>query len=130
MCDALYDQFQSGAGVILYRMGEGYARKLLGAVPKLGLNTQAVIQGFERLAFLCGWVKLKFRTIDERNAECEVERCAFVLRRPDIGSTSCFFFSGVLSTVGRELLKNDFKVQEVSCESSGSPLCRFRLFVD
>ena len=26
MCDALYEQFHSGAGVILYRMGEGYGQ--------------------------------------------------------------------------------------------------------
>ena len=111
-------------------MGEGYARKLLGAIPKLGLNTEEVIGGFESLAFLCGWGKLKFRSIDDSSAECEIERCAFILRRPDIGPTSCFFFSGVLSTVGRELLKKDFKVQETSCESSGSHKCVFRLFVD
>lgn len=127
MCDALYDQFQSGAGVILYRMGEGYAKKLLGAIPKLGLNRDEVIEGFEQLSFLAGWGKLNLRIKEDFSAECVVDKCAFVLRREGIGPTSCYFFSGVLGSVAKELFKQEYRAHEVKCESSGSPVCRFQV---
>ncbi|MHB8565520.1 MAG: V4R domain-containing protein [Nitrososphaerales archaeon] len=125
LCDALYEQFQSGSSVILYRMGEGYARNLLSAVPKLGMNTEQVIHGFERLAFLAGWGKINLRIIDDSTVECVVEKCAFVLRRQDVGSTSCYFFSGVLGAVTSALFDKKFTAKEVKCETSGTPPCKF-----
>ncbi|SRR5579875_622893 len=127
MCDALFDQFQSGAGVILYRMGEGYSRKLLGAVPKLGVDREQIIKGFERLSYLAGWGKLNLRLRDDLSAECIVEKCAFVLRREGIGPTTCYFFSGVLSSLAKELFKQEYRTKEVRCESSGSPFCKFEI---
>ncbi|MHB8567160.1 MAG: V4R domain-containing protein [Nitrososphaerales archaeon] len=127
MCEALFDQFQSGAGVILYRMGEGYAKKLLGAVPKLGVERDVIIGGFERLSYLAGWGKLNLRLKKDLSAECVVEKSAFVLRRADIGPNTCFFFSGVLSSIAKELLKQEYRTREVKCESSGSAFCKFEI---
>lgn len=127
MCDALFDQFKSGAGVILYRMGEGYSKKLFGAVPKLGMTNEEVISGFERLAYLAGWGKINLQMIDSLNAECVVEKCAFVLRRGDIGQTSCYFFSGILSALASELLKREYRTMEMECEASGSAFCKFKV---
>jgi hypothetical protein len=64
MCDALFDQFQSGAGIILYRMGEGYARKLIEALPKLGMSADDLIQGLKSLGFLAGWENFRLKLPD------------------------------------------------------------------
>ena len=74
MCDTLFDQFQSGASVILYQMGQGYAKKLIAASSKMGLSREEIISGFERLAFLSGWGKPKVRIIDENKVECVAEK--------------------------------------------------------
>jgi len=52
MCDSLYDQFQSGAGVILYRMGEGYGRKLVKGFPQLGLSREEMVDALCKLSHL------------------------------------------------------------------------------
>lgn len=130
MCDALFEQFQSGAAVILYRMGEGYARKTFGAFSKIGLGRDDILQGLERLSYMAGWGKMRFHLVDEHNAECVVEKSAFLLRREDIGSNTCYFLSGVLAASASELFKRKFKAQEVMCESSGANLCKFKLSVE
>ena len=127
MCDELYNQFQSGAGVILYRMGEGYATKMFAAFPKLGSSTDDLLKGLERLSYLAGWGKIKVRVLDESNMECIAEKSAFVLRRNDIGPTSCYFLSGVLGAIASRLFQKRFISREVSCESSGAKLCRFKI---
>ena len=91
----------------------------------LGIVTQEVIYGFERLAFLAGWGEMHLRIIDDSTVECVVEKCAFVLRRQDVGSTSCYFFSEVVGAVTSALLDKKFTAKEVECETSSSPPCRF-----
>lgn len=127
MCDELYDRFQSGAGVILYKMGEGYARKMTAALPKLGMNVQDLMTALERLSYMAGWGNMKVRVIDESNIECVVEKSAFVLRRNDIGPTSCYFLSGVLGATASRLFGKEFVAKESTCESSGAKLCKFRI---
>ncbi|MDG6994661.1 MAG: hypothetical protein JRN52_01955 [Nitrososphaerota archaeon] len=129
MCDELYNQFQSGAGVILYRMGEGYASKMFAAFPKLGSSTDDLLRGLERLSYMAGWGRMKARVLDESNMECIAEKSAFVLRRDDIGPTSCYFLSGVLGATASKLFQRQFIAREVSCESGGAKLCRFKIEV-
>jgi len=130
MCDALYDQFLSGASVILYRAGEGYAKKLLSAVPKLGLGREETIKTLQHIAYLSGWGNMKLRSLDQKTLECTVEKCAFVLRRKDISGTSCFFLSGVLGGAASALFEKKFAARELDCEATGSKCCRFQITVD
>jgi predicted hydrocarbon binding protein len=130
MCDALFDQFQSGAGVILYRMGEGYAQKLVGAIPKLGMSTEEAIKAFQHLAYLAGWGKLKLRIVNQTSGECLVERSAFVLHRQDLKDNTCFFFAGVLAATSTTLFGKPCTAREVKCASSGAPLCKFLIYED
>jgi len=128
MADSLFDHFSSGAGVILLRMGEGYARKVLGSFSSVEEPQQQLIEGFQQLAFLAGWGKVNLRISNDAEAECVVEKCAFVLRRSDIGPTSCYFFTGMLSGIGSELMKKKFKAQELKCATGGSSVCKFKIF--
>ena len=128
MCDALYDQFQSGAAIILYRMGEGYGRKLVQGVPQLGLSRDEMIEAFEKLAHLAGWGKLSVKITDEKNSEVIVEESPFLLRRQDIGPTSCHFLAGVLAGAASLLLGGEYKAQELRCASKEKGICRFRIY--
>jgi predicted hydrocarbon binding protein len=128
MCDALYDQFQSGAAIILYRMGEGYGRKLVMGLPQLGLSRDEMIQTFQKLAHLAGLGKLSIKTIDQKNAEVIVEESPFLLRRQDIGPVSCHFMTGVLAGGAGELFSGEYKAQELRCASIESGICRFRIY--
>ena len=126
MCDALFEQFQSGSGVILYRMGQGYARKLVDGIVKLNLPMEEAIKVYQKLSYLAGWGKVKIKIEDENRGMCTVHKSAFVLRRSDVGSTSCFFFSGVLSTITTSLYNGkDYSAKEVECVSGGFENCRF-----
>ena len=125
MCDSLFEQFQSGSSVILYRMGQGYARKLVETVSKLNLQQEEAIKVYEKLSYLAGWGNVKIKTIDEKKAVCTVRKSAFVLRRSDIGLTSCFFFSGALSTIASSIAGKEFFAKEVECVSGGSEYCKF-----
>ncbi len=127
MCDELYEQFQSGASVILYRMGKGFARKLSAAIPKLGGTKQSAIDGFVQLAKMAGWGDIHCRILDETSAECVVHRSPFVLHRTDIGRTSCYFLSGVLASIATDIYKKKFDAQEVECLADGSNNCRFKI---
>lgn len=91
MCDALYEQFRSGSGVILLRMGQGYARKLTEGISKLNLTTEEAIRVYQKLSYLAGWGSVRIMIEDEKRAMCTVRKSPFVLRRNDVGSTSCFF---------------------------------------
>jgi predicted hydrocarbon binding protein len=127
MCDELYDQFQSGASVILYRMGKGYARKLSAAIPKFGSTKEGAISGFEQIAKIAGWGEMHCRVVDESRAECVVHHSPFVLRRTGIGHISCYFLSGVLASIATDIYNKRFESQEIECESSGSRYCRFNI---
>lgn len=128
MCDELYEQFQSGASVILYRMGKGYATKLAAAIPKLGSTEQSAIDGFVKLARLSGWGDVHCKVSSETSADCIVHHSPFVLKRPDIGRTSCYFLSGVLAAVASHIYGKRFDAKEVECEASDSAYCRFKIF--
>ncbi|MDA4130608.1 MAG: hypothetical protein OK457_07540, partial [Thaumarchaeota archaeon] len=128
MCDALFDQFQSGAGIILYRMGEGYAAKLIEALPKLGVSPDDIGQALKSLGFLAGWGKFQFELASPENIKCTIEQSAFLLRREDAGPTTCYFFSGILGAVGGEIFKKKFIAKEVECASSGHKRCEFTAF--
>jgi predicted hydrocarbon binding protein len=125
MCDSLFEQFQSGAGIILYRMGQGYARKLGEGISKLELSQDDAIKAYQKLSYLAGWGNVKLKVEDEKSAVCTVHKSAFVLRRKDIGSTSCFFFSGALSSIASSILKTEFTTREVQCETGGFEHCKF-----
>ena len=125
MCDALFEQFQSGAGVILYRMGEGYARKVIEPVTKSHLKGDEAIKTYQRLAYVSGWGNMKLHMLSEDSAECIVEKSAFVLRRPDVGDRSCFFLCGVLGAVATAIIGHRCVAREVSCETAGSQNCKF-----
>ncbi len=128
MCDALYDQFQSGAGVILYRMGEGYGAKLSKAIPTLILSPEMVIQVFEKATSSAGWGKLQLKMADKRSAECIVENSAFLLYRNEIGPVTCHFLAGVLGGVWSGIFGKETKVQEVKCGARGNrKVCKFKL---
>ncbi|MGI0080906.1 MAG: V4R domain-containing protein [Nitrososphaerales archaeon] len=128
MCDELYEQFQSGASVILYRMGKGYARKLVAVTPKFGSTGESAIDGFIRLARLSGWGDIHCKISNETSVDCIVHHSPFVLRRPDIGRTSCYFLSGVLATVASHIYAKKFEAQEIECETHGTSYCRFKVF--
>ena len=129
MCDALYDQFQSGAGIILYRMGEGYGKKLVKGIPSLGLSREEMLRALEKIAYLAGWGKIVLSVENPKLAEAIVEDSPFKLRRDDIGSVSCHFMSGVLAGGASELFSDEFKVQETKCASKGEhQVCRFKIF--
>ena len=128
MCDELYEQFQSGASVILYRMGKGYARKLAAAIPKLGSTEQSAIDGFVHLARLSGWGEIHCRISNETSADCVVRNSPFVLNRPNIGRTSCYFLSGVLAAVASDIYGKKFDAQEIECETQGTAYCRFKIY--
>jgi predicted hydrocarbon binding protein len=128
MCDALYDQFQSGAAVILYRMGEGYGRKLVKGVPQLGLSREEMIEAFEKLAHSAGWGKISIKITEEKNGEVIVQESAFLLRREDVGPISCHFLAGVLAGGASELLEGEYKGQEIRCASKEAGVCRFRIY--
>ena len=125
MCDALYEQFQSGAGVILYRMGEGYGRKVAVAIPITEISREDAIKVFQKLALLAGWGNIKIKILDEKTAECLVQKSPFVLHRNDAGNVSCYFLSGVLSAIASVLFGKKFTTREVSCEITGSSICKF-----
>ena len=128
MCDALYEQFQSGASVILYRMGEGYARKLVKGIPRLGSSRDEVIESLEKLASLSGWGMMKIKSTGEKGAECVVEKSAFILRKEGIGPTTCHFLSGVLAGAGSEIFGGEFDSHELNCAAADeSASCRFVL---
>jgi predicted hydrocarbon binding protein len=128
MCDALYDQFQSGAGIILYRMGEGYGNKLVKSLAKLDLSQEEKIQAFEKLAHLAGWGKLSINVDGSENGEVVVEDSPFILRRQDIGPNSCHFMAGVLAGGASELFGSAYKAQELRCASKDGGVCRFRIY--
>ncbi|MDA4111571.1 MAG: hypothetical protein OK439_03470 [Thaumarchaeota archaeon] len=130
MCDALFDQFQSGAGIILYRMGEGYGRKLIQALPKLGMSADDMMQGLKSLGFLAGWGKFQLEVTAPENVSCFVEQCAFLLRREGAGPNTCYFLSGILGALGGEIYKKKFVAKEIKCASSGYKNCEFRAFPD
>jgi predicted hydrocarbon binding protein len=125
MCDSLFEQFQSGAGIILYRMGQGYARKIVEAIEKLDLPEDDAAKMYQKLAYWAGWGNTKIYVEDKNRAFCTIHRSAFVLRRKGIGNTTCFFFSGVMSTIASSILKRDFTAKEVQCEAGGFDHCRF-----
>jgi len=126
MCDSLFEQFQSGSGVILYRMGQGYARKLVEGVSNLNLPTEETIKIYQRLSLGAGWGNVKIKVTEGQVPECTSYRSAFVLRRKDAGSTTCYFFAGALSTIARSLVrKEEVVVKEVECEAGGFERCRF-----
>ena len=128
MCEALYDQFQSGAGIILYRMGEGYGTKLVKGVPQLGLSKEEMIEAFSKLSHLAGWGKIIINFNPGKETEAIVEGSPFLLWKKGIGPTSCFFMSGVLAGAASELLGEEYKVQEVKCASEEeTKVCKFRI---
>lgn len=127
MCDSLFEQFKSGAGIILYRMGQGYARKLFEGITKLELSMEESIKVYQRLSYVAGWGNVKILVEDETRAVCTVHRSAFVLRRKDVGPTSCFFFSGALSTIASSFMGREFSAREIECETGGFPFCKFVL---
>jgi predicted hydrocarbon binding protein len=128
MCEALYDQFQSGAGIILYRMGEGYGKKLVKGVPQLGLSSEEMIEAFSKLSHLAGWGKIMINFIPGKDSEAIVEGSPFLLWKKDIGPTSCFFMSGVLAGAASELLDGEYKVQEIKCASEDdTKVCKFKI---
>jgi predicted hydrocarbon binding protein len=129
MCDELFEQFQSGAGVILYRMGEGYARDLTNLLPKLGATPEEVLRGLKRLGYLGGWGKFNFEVQpgNEDSVDCMVEKSAFLLRREDAGLVTCYFLSGILGTVVGQIFSKKFVAREIRCVSAGAPLCEFRI---
>ena len=130
MCDALFEQFQSGAGVILYRMGEGYARKLVEALPRLGISPEEVLQGLKRLGFMAGWGKFQFLVNDDETVNCTVDNSAFVLRREGAGPTTCYFLAGILSAVGTVISGKRYIARETHCSASGEATCAFKLYPD
>src|ERR1700730_185524 len=125
MCDALYEQFQSGAGVILYRMGEGYGRKVAAAIPISEMSREDAIKVFQKLALLAGWGNVKIKILDEKTAECIVHKSPSVLHRNDAGNVSCYFLSGVLSAIASALFRKKFTTREISCEITGGNACKF-----
>src|ERR1700719_1028544 len=125
MCDGLYEQFQSGAGVILYRMGEGYGRKVASSIPIADMSREDAIKVFQKLALLAGWGNIKIKILDEKTAECIVHKSPFVLHRKDAGNVSCYFLSGVLSAIASALFAKKFTTREISCEMTGSSVCKF-----
>jgi predicted hydrocarbon binding protein len=127
MCDLLYEQFHSGASIILYRMGEGYARKLVESMPLDNVSREEALDIFQKLAMMAGWGTMNLRILDERTAECLATDSPFVLHRNDVGHVSCFYLSGVLSGIASALFKSKFAALEVSCRTSGSPMCRFTI---
>jgi predicted hydrocarbon binding protein len=128
MCDSLYDQFQSGAGVILYRMGEGYGRKLVNGVPQLGMSKEEMVDALAKLSYLAGWGKLTINISEDSNGDAVLEDSPFTLRRNDIGPTTCHFMSGVLTGGASELFGVEYKTQEIKCSSHGeSKVCRFAI---
>jgi predicted hydrocarbon binding protein len=129
MCDALYEQFQSGAGIILYRMGEGYGSKLVRGLSGLDLSEEEKIQAFEKLAHLAGWGKLAIKVDeDKKSGEVIVEESPFTLRRHDIGPISCHFMAGVLAGGASELFGTEYKAQELRCAAKDGGVCRFRIY--
>ena len=55
MCDTLFDRFKSGAGTILYGMGEGYGQKLFVSMQKFELQRDEAIEALQALADAAGW---------------------------------------------------------------------------
>jgi predicted hydrocarbon binding protein len=127
MCNSLFDQFQSGWGIILYRMGQGYAEKLVEGISELNLSREEAIEMYQGLAWFAGWGDVKIKIEDEKKSVCTVRRSAFVLRRSDVGSTSCFFFSGALSTIASSVMGKKFDAREDECVSGGFEHCKFVL---
>jgi predicted hydrocarbon binding protein len=127
MCDSLFEQFQSGSGIILYRMGQGYARKLTEGISKLELSREEAVKVYQKLSYMAGWGNVKIMVEDEKSGICTVHKSAFVLRRKDVGATSCFFFSGALSTIASSIVGRDFTAREVHCETGGYDYCRFAI---
>ncbi len=125
MCDALYEQFQSGAGVILYRMGEGYGRKVASTVPMGDMTREEAVKVFQRVALLAGWGNIKIQIVDEKTAECVVHKSPFVLHREDAGKVSCYFMSGVLSATANVLFGKKFTTREILCGTAGASSCKF-----
>ena len=127
MCDSLFEQFQTGSGIILYRMGQGYARKLTDGVTSLNLPREEAIEVYQKLSYHAGWGKVKLKVENEREAVCTVRKSAFVLRRSDVGRTSCFFFSGALSTIASSIMAKEFTAKEVECVTGGFEYCKFAI---
>jgi len=125
MCDALYEQFKSGSGIILFRMGQGYARKLTEGISKLNLTIEEAIKVYEKLSFMAVWGTVKILIEDDRRAMCTVRKSAFILRRNDVGPTSCFFFSGALSTIASSMAGREFVAKEIECVTGGYEYCKF-----
>jgi predicted hydrocarbon binding protein len=125
MCDALYEQFQSVAGVILYRMGEGYGIKVASTVPVSEMSRENAIKIFQRIGLLADWGNIKIRIVDEKSAECIVHKSPFVLYREDSGKVSCYFLSGILSATASVLFGKKFTTREVSCITAGATSCKF-----
>lgn len=125
MCDALVEQFQSGSEIILYSMGQGYAKRLVEAIEALELPLEEAIKVYQRLAYMAGWGNIKLSILDDRHAECTVQRSAFILRRQDLRKTTCYFFSGVLATVASSLNGSKSISKELECKVGGFERCRF-----
>lgn len=126
MCDSLFEQFQSGSGIILYRMGQGYARKLVEGVSNLNFPLEDTIKIYQKLSLAAGWGNVKIKVIEGQVPECTLHHSAFVLRRKNAGTTTCYFFAGALSTIASSLVKKEMvAVKEVECEAGGFEHCRF-----
>lgn len=127
MCDSLYDQFQSGASIILYKMGEGYGRKLVKGVAKLELPQDELFEAFEKLSHLAGWGKITFKISSEKDIDTIAENSPFILRREGIGSFTCHFLAGVLGGGASEIFRSEYKAQEIRCAAKEAGVCRFRI---
>jgi predicted hydrocarbon binding protein len=128
MCDSLYDQFQSGASIILYKMGEGYGCKLVKGLAKLNLPMSDSLGAFQKLSHSAGWGKISIKITNENNFDVIVEDSPFILRREDIGPVTCHFLAGVLGGGASEMMKVEYKAQEIRCASKEAGVCRFRIY--
>lgn len=84
MCDTLFERFRSGAGTILYAMGEGYWKKLFLSFSEYELHRDETIAALTALADIAGWGTLSVNVIDDNNAVCIVRKSPFVLRRNEV----------------------------------------------
>jgi predicted hydrocarbon binding protein len=65
--------------------------------------------------------------IESRQITYEVKKCDECLGLPDVGSMTCFYFSGLLAGIFSVLFNQSMGTYESSCGMNGEPACNFEI---
>lgn len=129
MEDRLYNDFGSGASVILFDMGLAYGISLVDGLMKAKCDETArqqnaidILSGYATVA---GWGKVIAPRIEGPDIRVKVISCVFCSNIDQESSEGrCYFLKGVLSGVAGTIFSVPFTVTESHCSKE---YCEFTL---